>query len=164
MNSMKSVRKSETKAERKEVRKEDRNMVSDVSKENFVSDFGRIPNVKWEKSQLFDEAEFTKDGHQYKAFYSDDSKLIGTTTEKTFADLPKNAQKDIQKHYGEYKVDKVVYFEDNQENDQDMQLYGSQFEDADNYFVELSNKDKNIVIQINPKGQIYFFKELAKEI
>ena len=164
MNSVKSIRKSETKAERKEVRKEDRNLVSDMSLNAFKSDFGDIPNVVWEKGQNYDEALFNKNDHQYKAFYGQDSKLIGTTTEKTFADLPKIAQKDIKKQYNDYSIDKVVFFEDNQYNDEDMILYGAQFEDADNYFVEMSNKDKNIIIQVNPEGNVFFYEELQKKI
>jgi hypothetical protein len=164
LNSIKSIRKSETKAERKEIRKEDRNLVSDMSMENFFSDFGKIANVEWEKGQFLDEALFTKDGHQYRAFYDRDSKLVGTTTEKTIADLPKNAQKDIKKQFGDYSIDKVIFFEDNQMNDQDMLLYNTQFEDADNYFVELSNEKRNIIIQVTPEGDVFFFNSLKKKI
>jgi len=39
-------------------------------------------------------------------------------------------------------------------------LYGAQFEDADNYFVELS-KDKNkLVLQVNNEGIVFFLKKL----
>ena len=164
MSSMKSVKKTETKAEKKEIRKENRNLVSEESMRTFVSDFGNISGVQWERGRYYDEALFTKDGHQYKAFYDQSSKLVGTTTEKTFADLPKSAQKDIQKRFGDYTIDKVIFFEDNQLNDQDMLLYGSKFEDADNYFAELSGKNKNIVIQIKPDGQVFFFEELQRKI
>jgi len=164
MKSMKSPKKSETKAERKDVRKEDRNLVSDISMEEFGRDFGKVSDLTWERDPFFDIATFTKDGHQYKAFYGIDSKLVGTTTVKTFADLPKNAQKQIKKEYSDYNVDKVVFFEDNQQNNNDMLLYGTQFEDADNYFVEMSGNNKNIVIQVNPEGWIFFFKELKKKV
>lgn len=164
LNSVKSVKKAETKVERKEVRKENRNLVSDMSIEAFKSDFGKVSEVQWEKDPFFDIAMFTKSGHQYKAFYDQHSKLVGTITEKTFADLPLSAQKEIKKRYRNYTVDKVVYFEDNQHSDQDMLLYGTQFEDADNYFAELSSENKNIIIQINPEGWIFFFKELQKRI
>lgn len=160
MNAVRSIKKSETKAERKEVRKEERNLVSDRSINAFIGDFGNIPNVSWERGPFFDEALYTKDGILYKAFYDDNSKLVGTISDKTFADLPQIAQKDIKKHYGNYKVDKVFLFKDNELNDQNMSLYGTEFDDADNYFVELSGKDKNIIIQVKPEGEVFFIKEL----
>jgi len=163
MSSMRSIKKSETKAEKKEVRKEDRNLVSERSMNAFIEDFGDIPNVAWEKGPSFDEAIYTKDGSKYKAFYDQNSKLVGTTTFKTFADLPKNAQKEIKKQYKGYQVDKVVFFKDNEYNDQNMTLYGTEFEDADNYFVEMSNKDKNIIVQANPEGEIFFLKNYIKK-
>lgn len=166
MNSMKSLKKSETKDERKEIRKDERNVISNISMEEFKRDFGKVADVSWERYPFFDIAIYTKDKHQYKAYYDRDSKLVGTTTVKTFADLPKNAQKHIQKEFGNYKVDKVVFFEDNQLNDNDMLLYGSQFEDADNYFVELSDlaNNKNIVVQVNPEGWVFFFKKLKNKV
>ena len=164
MNSLRSIKKSETKAERKEVRKENRDLVSKRSINAFMEDFSDVSNVAWEKWASFDEAIYTQKGIQHKAFYDENSKLIGTTTDETYADLPVVARKEIRKNYKGYHVDKVVYFEDNKYNDQNMLLYGNEFEDADNYFVEMSNKDKNIIIQANPEGEVFFFKELQKEI
>ena len=164
MTSMHSIKKSETKAERKEVRKEDRNLVSELSMNAFIDDFGDIPNVAWEKGPSFDEALYTKDGIKYKAFYDESSKLVGTITDKTFADLPTTAQKEINKKYKDYKVDKVVFFRDNELNEQNMSLYGINFEDTDNYFAELSGEGKNIILKISPEGRIFFFKEMNKEI
>jgi len=164
MTTMRSIKKSETKAERKEIRKEDRNLVSDRSIDAFISDFGNIPNVVWEKEPPFDVAIYHKNGVEHKAFYDYNSKLVGTATNEKFADLPKNAQEKIKKEYSSYKVDGVVFFKDNEFNDQNMILYGTEFEDADNYFVELSNKGKNIVVQANPEGDIFFFKELERKI
>ena len=160
LNSGKENSNVKSKTEKREIRKAERNLVPSMSKDAFIGDFGNIPNVVWEKYWIYDEAIFTKDGIKYKAFYDEDSKLLGTTTEKSFADLPMDAQKEIKKQFKNYTVDKVILFEDNQSNSEDMLLYGAQFEDADNYFAELSNKDKNIVIQINPEGEIFFFKTL----
>ena len=156
--------RKESKTVKSKIHKADLNLVSEMSRNAFIADFGKIPNVVWERHDLFDEAFYTKDGIKYTAFYDENSKLVGTTTDKTFADLPKNAQKEIKKQYKDYTVDKVIFFKDNQFNDQDMLLYGVQFEDADNYFIELSNKDKNIVIQSNPDGGLFFFKELKKKV
>lgn len=164
MTTMRSIKKSETKAERKEIRKEDRNLVSDMSINAFIDDFGNIPNVAWEKESPFDVAIYHKNGVEHKAFYDYNSKLVGTTTDEKFADLPKNAQNKIKKEYSTYKVDRVVFFKDNEANDTNMLLYGTEFESADNYFVEMSNKGKNIIIQVNPEGQTFFFEELRNKV
>jgi len=154
----------ESKMERKEIRTEDRNLVSDRSIDAFMSDFGNIPNVIWEKDPYFDIASFAKDGIKYHAFYNGKSKLVGTTTQKTFANLPESAKKEINKQYEDYSVDKVIYYKDNEEDDNNILLYGTQFESADNYFVELSKNNKNIVLQVNPEGIVYFFKELQTAV
>ena len=155
--------KKESKAEKKEMQNMDKHFVSDLSKDAFYADFGDVPAVSWENELGFDVAMFTKDGTDYKAFYDFNSKLVGTTTLKTFADLPERAQQDIKKHYNDYTVDKVVFFEDYEANDTDMLLYGAQFSDADNYFVEMSNKTRNIVLQVNSDG-VFFFSEPKKVI
>lgn len=160
MNTVKSIEKNETKTERKEIRKEERNLVSNLSEENLLADFKGISNISWTRENSADVASFMKDGMQYKAFYDENSKLLGTTTSKTLADLPKNGQKELQKRYKDYKIDKVVFFENNDTNDNDMVLYGTQFESMDNYFAELVKGDKKIVVQINPKGEVFFFKAL----
>jgi hypothetical protein len=54
----------------------------------------------------------------------------------------------------------VIFYDDNEHNDNDMMLYGIQFEDEDNYFVELSKGSKQIVLQVTPEGNIFFFTEL----
>ncbi len=154
--------RNESKAEKREIRKTNKSFVSDLSEDAFYADFGKIPEVSWENELGYDIALFTKDGKDYKAFYDFNSKLVGTTTVITFAELPKKSQEGIKKHYKDYTVDKVVFFEDNKVNDQDMLLYGTQFSDADNYFVEMSNKTKNIVVQTNPDGELFFFSEPKK--
>ena len=42
----------------------------------------------------------------------------------------------------------------------DMILYGLQFEDQDNYFVELTKGKDKIVVQVTPEGDVFFFKQL----
>ena len=76
----------------------------------------------------------------------------------TIADLGKTAE--IKKKYPGYKVENVIFFDDNEANDTDMMLYGIQFEDADNYFVELSKNNQTLVVQVNPFGEVFFFKQV----
>ena len=53
-------------------------------------------------------------------------------------------------------------FDDNEFNETDMVFYGSSFEDADNYFVQLEKTDKNIVIKVTPEGVVSYFTQIKK--
>ena len=41
-----------------------------------------------------------------------------------------------------------------------MVMYGIQFDDSDNYFVELTKGTGKIVLRVNPGGTVFFFKKL----
>lgn len=152
--------KKEKREERRELRKLEGKEVSYQSKQNFYVDFGDVPNVTWQRSSYYDEAHFTKDNKEMTAFYDNDGKLVGTTTPKTFADLPASAQKLITKRYKGYEVERVIFFDDNEANDTDMLLYGNQFDDADNFFVELKKDNQQIVLHSDMLGNVSFFKQL----
>ena len=152
--------KKELKTERVALRKLEGTQVSELSKTNFFTDFGKVPNVKWRRDATFDVAEFTKDGKNMTAFYDFDSRLVGTVQNKTFADLPAEGQKNIKVKYKDYSVGTVLFYDDNEANETDMMLYNTQFDDADNYFVELSKAGKKIVVQVTTDGNIMFFKQL----
>lgn len=156
----KKVIKKEEKEKRKELRKLEGKEVSAQAKQAFYSDFGNIPVKKWERTINYDEAVFTKDGHQMTAYYDAGAQLVGTTQIKAFMDIPATAQKYITKKYPGYTPVAVTLFDDNEHNDTDMMLYGSQFEDADNYFVELKKGNENIVVQVNMSGDVMFFKKI----
>ncbi len=136
------------------------NAVSADVRGRFQEDFGNIPNVKWFRSSYFDEASFVKDGKKTTAFYDPDGQLVGTTTIIKFSDLPAVAQSKIKEEYKDYKVENVIFFDDNEDNSTDMYIYDHQFDSADNYFVEMSSASRKIVLQVDPKGQIYLFAEL----
>ncbi|MGN6494958.1 MAG: hypothetical protein ACTHLE_23430 [Agriterribacter sp.] len=149
------------KTNKKEIKKEERAIrrseVSYQTKQQFAADFRGATNIAYSRNNEIDEVWFTQNGVNYKAFYDADAKLIGTTTTKDFSDLPAVAQKEIKKRYSEYKIDKVILFDDIETNDSDMMLYGQQFADADNYFVELSKDNKKIVLQVNMSGEVFYF-------
>jgi hypothetical protein len=157
-----SETKKEVKTARVPVKGPDGNEINSMARDNFVREFGNIPNVKWAKSSNFDEATFFKNGKEFKAYFDYDGKFVGTTSHVTFADLPADAQGEIKSKYKDYTVDPVVvFFDDNELYETDMELYGIQFKDADNYFVELTRGTKKIVLQVNTKGEVFFFKELS---
>ena len=130
------------------------------SKQEFFRDFGDNDAVTWRKTKYYDEADFIKDGEATTAFYDIDARLVGTTNIKTFADVPAAGQKQIKKEYKDYTVKNVVFYDDNENNETDMVLYGSQFDDEDNYFVELQKDNKTIVVQVTMDGLVGYFTDL----
>lgn len=152
--------KKEEKEKRKELRKLEGKEASDQSKQAFYRDFGNIPVIKWERSLNYDKAVFMNDGREMTAYYDAEAQLVGTTQTKMFTDIPASAQKYIAKKYAGYTPVAVTYFDDNEHNDTDMILYGSQFEDADNYFVEMKKGAEKIVLQVNTSGEVFFFGEI----
>jgi hypothetical protein len=95
-----------------------------------------------------------------KAYYDAEAKLVGTTTQKTFADLPVVAQKEINKKYKGYRTGDVIFFDDNEKNETDMIMYHMQFDDADNYFVDMKKDAKEIILKVDMGGSVSFFKQL----
>jgi hypothetical protein len=152
--------KSEVRAERKALRKLEGSNVSVISKNNFSTDFGDIPNVKWKRAETFDEAVFMKDGKEMTAFYDFYGKLVGTCSVKTFADIPAKGQKEIKTKYKDYSIGPVIFFDDNEFNETDMMLWGTQFDDEDNYFVELTKGNSKIILRVNTSGIVSYFKQL----
>lgn len=145
---------------RKEFKKAENYKPTYQAKESFYSDFGDMEGVAWKRTANFDEAVFTKDGKTMKAFYDNDAELVGTITNKTFADLPANAQAYLNNKYADYTKGKVIFFDDNEYNDTDMELYGNVFDDADNYFIEMGKDGKNIVLKVNMAGDVSYFAEI----
>jgi hypothetical protein len=152
--------KKEQKAERVALKKLEGTNVSEMAKNSFTRDFGNLPNVHWKRVGTYDEAAFKKDGKEMIAFYDIDANLVGTTEPKTFADIPAKGQEQIKKEYKDYTIGPIILYDDNEANSTDMIMYGIQFEDADNYFVELTKGTRNIVVQVNMNGLVLFFTEL----
>ena len=152
----------------KEVRKEHRaekhaaarQEVSSRSKDSFYADFGQVADAKWVRGPQFDEVTFTKDGQKQTAYYDSHFILVGTTADKKFADIPAKAQKEIEKQFKNYAIGAVVEYKDNENNDTNMLLYGTQFDDADHYFVTVSKGKEADVLMVKTDGQISFFSTL----
>jgi hypothetical protein len=151
---------TQTKKERVPLKKLEGKDVSKMAKESFIADFGNVPNVKWQRSGTFDEAIFMKDGKEMIANYDIGGKLVGTTKVVTYAEVPASAQQEIKKRYKDYAVSTVLFYDDNEANDTDMVMYGIQFDDEDNYFVELAKANSKIVVRVNTRGEVIFFKQL----
>ncbi len=157
----KALLQKEKKADRKELTKMTGNEVNPLSKRQFTADFGNIPTVKWKRGTYMDEASFSKDGKALTAFYDNDGKLVGTTSIRPFTELPANAQKFIKEKYKDYKIVEVLFYDDNEANDNDMFLYEKQFDDEDTYFAVVEKDNKKTVLQIDRAGYVYFFTNIG---
>ncbi len=153
--------KTEIKTERKALRKLEGTEVSYMAENNFAADFPNAKDASWERVDVFDVVAFTNNNKKMKGYYDYDGNLVGTTMNKLFADIPSSAQKEIKRKYSDYTIGPVVYFDDNEANQTDMVLWATQFDDADNYFVELDKGKDQIILKVDPFGLVSFFKKLS---
>lgn len=134
--------------------------VSYQTREQFKVDFPNAPVKSWKRGELFDEVVFMRNNMQMTAFYDENAKLVGTTETKQLSDVPQKARDYISKKYPGYTVTDVMLFDDNEDNATDMVLFDRQFEDADNYFIELQKGKERIVLASDPAGQVSYFARL----
>lgn len=95
-----------------------------------------------------------------RAYYDIRNELVGTTEDKSFSDLPANAQREIQKKYGNYKVEEVINYDDNEFNNTDMTMFDTAFEGADNNFVVLRKNGQMLIVKVDMAGNVSYFKAL----
>jgi len=129
-------------------------------KQSFYSYFGYRPDVKWVQVNNYDEAIFTRDGKEITAYYDSDGVLVGTTNIVPFAKVPMKGQQEIEKKYKDYSIGPVIFFNDNEYNETDIELYGVHVGPDDNYFVELSKGSDKIIVKVDPEGKVSFFTNL----
>jgi hypothetical protein len=152
-----SVTRKEARAEKREIRKTE---VSFQSKQQFMKDFADAKNPQWRVTKFFEEATFNNNNVATTAYYDAASQLVGTTAPKQFSDLPANAQRYINEHYKGYEASNIIMFDDNETNETDMIMYGTSFEDEDNYFVPLKNDKETIIVKVKMNGEVGFFKKI----
>lgn len=134
--------------------------VSVKAKNQLAIDFPKAENISWERTATFDQASFTMNGQQMKAYFDSEANLVGSTIDKSFSDLPAKGQKEINEKYKDYKAGPVIFFDDNERTDTDMVLWATQFDDEDMYFAELNKGTAKIIVKITPSGEVSLFKEL----
>lgn len=149
-----------TKAERKEIRRESNAEVSVFTQNQFYQDFPDATNIRYEKTANFDEVAFNSGKSDMRAYYDIRSNLVGTTETKTFADLPENAQRNIEKKYGDYNIERVFKYDDNEANDVDLTMFDMAFDSGDNYFVILNRDNQRLILQVDMAGNVSFFKAI----
>jgi hypothetical protein len=134
----------------------DNETANPLIKGQFAMDFPNATNVDFESKKNFDEVSFTQDKEQISAYYDNNDQLIGTVEKKTFSDLPGKAQKEILKKYADYTITSVVKFNDNESDHIEMIQFGTSLNDEDNYFVELKNDQKAIIVKVDLSGGVDF--------
>lgn len=158
--------KKQINKEEKTVRREDRALgkeeVSFQTMQAFKSDFPNASDVGYMVGSNFDEVTYSQGGKDYIAYYNINGELVGTTSHASFSALPASARKEITKHFLSkgYNTDRVILFDDNELVPTDMWLYERSFDDEDNYFIELSKLDKKLVLQVDMRGNVSFYKDL----
>jgi hypothetical protein len=152
--------KKEQKSQRVPLKKLEGKEVSSEAKLNFNSDFGKASDVRWERKGTFDEVTFTSQGKKMKGYYDAGGKLVGTTEDAKFTDIPAKCQEIIKTKYKDYTIGPVIFYDDNELNDTDMILWAVQFDDKDLYFVELAKGTNKIIVMCSLEGDVTFFKQL----
>jgi hypothetical protein len=138
-------------------------VVSESTKSQFASDFPDATNISFEKTKDFDEVSYSQKGGIMTAYYDINNQLVGTIRNRSFSDLPVDAQTKILHRYPNYTVVKVLRFNVNSDNESYfdnstyLTLYGNSFEASSNYFVELKNDNIAIVLEVDLSGEVSFF-------
>ncbi len=164
---MKSINTNTPNEIKNEGSEKNQNAFSEFTKYQFASDFPDATNISFEKTKDFDKVYFGQNGRKTTAYYDFNSQLIGTIHNRSFNDLPADAQKKIADKYPDFTVVKVIKFKVNSDNesyidnnDTDLTLYGNSLEKSSNYFVELKNDNKGIVLEVDLSGEVSFFKTI----
>jgi hypothetical protein len=135
----------------------DRNEASglnSVIKNQFASDFPDASNVQYANGKSLIEVSFTQDKEKIIAYYDNENQLAGSSEKKAFDDLPAKARRTILKNYPGYTIGDVIKFHDNDSDETQTILYGRPLYDADNYFAELKNDSKAIILKVSLSGGV----------
>jgi hypothetical protein len=120
----------------------------------FRTDFPNATNLHFARAKGLTVVSFTQDNETMNAYYDSRDQLLGTIHKQSFADLPDNAQKEIQDKYHGFSAANVVKFDDSESEHHEMILYGVSLDDAENFFVELKNDSKTMVVKVSLTGDV----------
>ena len=134
--------------------------MNEASLKSFMQDFGALHNVSWIRTSDYDEAVFTKDKQTQNAYYDNEGQLVGTTTLKTFADLPAKGQENLKILFWNYAVEQVIWFQKNPDNKTTMKLWDTEITEPNNYLVEMVYGFRRIVLYVDQGGKLSLFKKL----
>src|ERR1700733_584604 len=150
----------------KEGSETNQNGVNAFTVSQFAYDFPDVTNIHFAKRNDYDEVTYTENGINNTSYYDGNSELIGTIRNRSMQDLPASAQKEIADRYPGYSVVRVVRFNANSDNESfinnnsELPFYGDSPENSSNYFVELNNDNKAIVLMVGLSGEVSFFSAM----
>lgn len=160
MHQQSTMVRKEMRADQKELKSLDGNDVSVQTKDAFYVDFGGIKPTGYLRTTLYDKVYFVQDGMACTAFYDSYGQLVGTTKQRTYTDLPEKGKTYITTHYPGYKMESIIQYDDNENNETDMQMYNQQFAAKDCYFVEMRKDGAAMVLQVFTDGDVGFYQKL----
>jgi hypothetical protein len=131
-----------------------------IIRSQFTTDFPDAKDVHFTRVKGLNKMSFTQDREKMSAYYDAAGQLVGTIHEELFADLPGNAQKEIQHKYPDYAIAGVVKFDDNESDDPEGGFYGRSTDDSQNHFVELRNDRKVILVKVDLSGEVNYLTTL----
>lgn len=138
--------KMEAREEKESVKNLDNLPKQDVK--DFARKFPDAKNAVWTATPDYYEVDFVSRGSKMMAFYDFNNQLIGRGKYIDYKSLPKNAIAKIQTKYKDYTVEKVIYYVDNRDNPDNMDIMGNPLE-FDGYYTMLHNANsKEIVLRI----------------
>jgi hypothetical protein len=127
------------------------NNISSSVKKRFQQDFGSFAVVKWEKSGSYAKGTFNRNGSAVSAWYDKDAKLVGTSSARSFSDMPGKAREKINSVYSDYHVVSVQGFDS---------VRGNKSIGAPNWLVELSDGTAKIIVKVNTSGETTLVKKI----
>lgn len=126
----------------------------------FEMDFNNVDDVTWKVENGFNEADFRMNDKSMMAFFNYDDELIGTGSYVDYAELPEKGKEKITKDYPDYSIEKIMYFEDANADDEDFLNFFGNFLKDKAYFVLLRNNEKEIVVQVTDNGDVSYFSNV----
>lgn len=124
----------------------------------FKQDFPHADEIEWSVLAGFSEVHFVIHKKAKMAFYDANNKLVGSGYYLEYSHIPQKAQNRIAKDYKGYIPAMVISFDDNENNDNNMFLFGISIV-KDSYFVELKKGKDTVVIQALEDGEISYFSK-----
>jgi hypothetical protein len=152
--------KKEPRSEKRRHEKVAESKVNVASVKSFMKEFGNLSKVTWIKTDDYDKAVFTREAHTLNAYYDGEGQLVGTTTLKSFSDLPKKGQENLKILFWNYTVQQVIWFQNNPGNKTPLKLWNTEITESNNYLVEMLYGFRRIVLYVDPDGKISLFKKL----
>ncbi len=159
------IDRNDYKQEQTETKANNPNAVSVLTKNQFAKDYPNATDIYFLKTNNYYQVSFKSDKKKVRAYYDFNNQLIGTTRLVEFKDIPEKARQEIKDKYKGYSVSRVFLFELNPHNDsypnndyQYLTLFGTRFEKASNYFVELRTDNTELILKVSLAGEMDLFR------